>query len=101
VKQSAAKEPQRLESAIVVQGRVIGPNGEPISGASVMFARGPVAVPDIAQITTSRGTFALAAPIEGNYCILVNAPGFARVEHNVEVIRGKTLTVEIALGERR
>jgi len=87
-------------SAIVVHGRVIGPNGEPISGASVMFARGPVAVPDIAQITTSQGTFALAAPIEGNYCILVNAPGFPVMEHDVEVVRGKASAIDIAVRER-
>ena len=88
-------------SAIVVQGRVIGPGREPIAGASVMFARGPVAVPDIAQITSSRGTFELAAPIEGRYCILVNAPGFSPVQQDVDVVRGETSDIEIAVGGER
>ena len=65
-----------------------------------MFGRGPVAVPDIAQITTEQGTFALAAPIEGDYCILVNAPGFAMVETDLKVLKGRTSTVEIVVGEQ-
>jgi hypothetical protein len=87
-------------SAIVVQGRVIGPGRQPIAGASVMFARGPVAVPDIAQLTSPQGTFELAAPIEGSYCILVNAPGFPPVEQNVAV-KGKTSEIEITVGDKR
>lgn len=81
----------------VVAGRVIGADDQPVAGASVMFTQGPVAIPDIAQITDAHGAFALAAPTEGTYRLLVNAPGFPSVEHSVEVTENSKPSIEIAL----
>lgn len=50
-----------------------------------MFASGPCALRDIAQVTDAKGAFALAAPMNGAYRLVINAPGFAAVEQDVEV----------------
>jgi hypothetical protein len=83
----------------IVTGRVIGSDGHPVEGASVMFASGPVGLPDIAQITDKKGSFALTAPAEGIYRVLVNAPDAPPVEHDVEV--GEKPEIEIEVLVRR
>jgi multidrug efflux pump subunit AcrA (membrane-fusion protein) len=85
----------------IVTGRVIGPDGRPIAGASVMFARGPVALPDIAQITDTKGRFALTAPANGTYRVLVNAPDLASVEHEVEVGGNVGTILDVIIGPQR
>jgi hypothetical protein len=50
-----------------------------------MFAYGPVALPDIAQVTNTNGEFALTAPADGSYRIIIKAPGFDSVERDVDV----------------
>jgi hypothetical protein len=82
----------------VISGCVIGPDRRPIMGASVMFTRGPVSLPDIAQITDRAGKFALAAPMTGIYGLLVNAPGFPPIERQVEVNSNTTSSIEIKVG---
>jgi hypothetical protein len=83
--------------ASVVSGRVIDADDRPVAGASVMFTHGPVAIPDIAQITDAHGAFALAAPAEGTYRLLANAPGFPPVEQSVEVTENSKQSIKIAL----
>ena len=78
-------ERSKIVAGSVVAGCVIGPDRKPIAGASVMFASGPCALPDIAQVTDAKGAFALTAPTKGSYRLVINAPGFAAVEQDVEV----------------
>lgn len=86
-------------STILVHGRVLASDRMPIAGASVMFSRGPVPVPDVAQLTGSDGKFELSAPAPGKYRILVNAPGFSVREKTVDVVRGAAQDVEITVGD--
>jgi Carboxypeptidase regulatory-like domain len=81
--------------AKVVAGRVLMPDGRPVAGANVMFAHGPVALPDIAQVTDATGAFALAAPAEGSYRIVVNVPGLGMVERDVDVGGASEIFIEI------
>jgi carboxypeptidase family protein len=60
----------------VISGIVKESNGNPISQARVSFIAGPGPFPDIAALTDSKGTFALSAPIEGEYIIQVVADEF-------------------------
>lgn len=69
----------------LVTGRVVDAEGNPVRGASVFFARGPVPLPDIAQVSGDDGVFSLSAPEVGVYTIVVNAPGHPLHEHEIEV----------------
>jgi hypothetical protein len=88
-----------IVSGGVVVGYVIGPDRKRVAGASVMFGDGPVALPDIAQVTDAKGAFALAAPANGTYRLVINAPGFLPVERNIEVTGQSTSSIEISVGE--
>jgi hypothetical protein len=81
-----------------VSGRVAGRDGRSIAGAHVMFAYGPVALPDIAQVTDANGAFALTAPVDGIYRIVVKAPGFEPVERDVAVRRQAPTSIQILVG---
>lgn len=83
----------------VVSGCVIGPDRQPVKGAHIMFARGPVALPDIAQICDAAGKFSLTAPVAGIYSLLVTAPGFLPVEREVKVSGKDVPSIEIRMGE--
>jgi hypothetical protein len=82
----------------IISGRVTGRDGRPIAGAHVMFAYGPVALPDIAQVTDANGAFALTAPADGTYRIVVKASGFESVERDVAVRRQAPTSIEIFVG---
>lgn len=70
--------------AAVVSGRVLGQGGDPVGGARVFFTAGPVDLPDIAELTGSDGSFALAAPAPGKYRLSAHGPwGKAMVELSV------------------
>jgi hypothetical protein len=92
-------ERSKIVSRSVVAGCVFGPDRKRIAGASVMFAAGPVAIPDIAQLTDSQGAFELAAPAKGTYRLVINAPGFSPVERNVEVTGNATSPIEVKVGK--
>jgi hypothetical protein len=64
-----------------------------------MFAQGPIALPDIAQLTDAAGRFTLAAPVAGTYWLLVNAPGHSPVKRRVEVSTSAPSSIEITLGD--
>jgi len=81
-----------------ILGTVTGPNGAKIAEASVYFVEGPVALPDIAQLTDDEGRFRLAAPAPGTYRIGVRAPGFEAAEVTVEVQNEPEVMASITLG---
>ncbi|MFP2927239.1 carboxypeptidase-like regulatory domain-containing protein [Pyxidicoccus sp. 3LG] len=75
-------------SPAIVSGRVVGPDGQGVAGASVYFVQAPVALPDIAQHTGADGRFSLSVPVAGRYRLGVNAPGWPVRERDVEVDSG-------------
>jgi len=81
----------------IVAGRVVGQDGQPIVGASVLFSASPVAVPDIAQLTGYDGSFAMAAPAVGRYRVSVHAPGHTAAQREVDVRAAEPETLEIIL----
>jgi Carboxypeptidase regulatory-like domain len=81
----------------IVSGHVIGTDGQAVAGANVMFAEGPVALPDIAQVTDTQGAFSLAAPVSGTYRLVVNAPEHRTWERAVRVGRKNETVVEVVL----
>jgi len=81
--------------AKVIAGRVLTPDGRPVAGANVMYAYGPVALPDIAQVTNANGEFALAASAEGSYRIVVNVPGLGTLERDVDVSGTSEIFIEV------
>jgi Carboxypeptidase regulatory-like domain len=92
-------EQSKIVAGSVVAGYLIGPDRKPIAGASVMFASGPCALPDIAQVTDAKGAFALAAPMKGTYRLVINAPGFPAVEQDVEVTDRAKSPIEVKVRE--
>jgi hypothetical protein len=76
---------------------VLNESGEPIAGASVAFVKGPVALPDIAQLTGPDGAFSLGAPAPGDYRLGVHAPGHEGREQDVRVGKGKPREVVVRL----
>jgi len=78
-------------------GTVTDANGEKVAEASVYFIEGPVALPDIAQLTNDEGEFRLTAPAPGTYRIGVRAGGAEPVEATVEVHEEAEVTVAVNL----
>jgi len=75
-----------------VVGRVLDAQGDPVSGAVVMFSEAAGPVQDVAVLTGPDGTFALAATVAGRYRIHVRGPGGEHAE--VEVYVGADLPEE-------
>lgn len=81
----------------VIRGRVLGPDGRPMSGARVYFRSGPGAHADIAGLTSDEGGFALFAPQEGTYEIESAADGFEPAVAKVDAPGEGELTVDVQL----
>jgi energy-converting hydrogenase Eha subunit B len=81
----------------IIIGKVVDPDGRAVAGAYVMIVRGPQHE-DVALLTDAEGEFCLGAPETGIYRLLVNAPGFAPVERNVE-ITDQAAPIRITIGE--
>ena len=81
----------------IVAGVVTDQNGKPVPAARVSFAAGPVALPDIAALTDSRGAFTLSAPASGDYTIQCAADGYAPGSHRVVVRSGERVEVRCRL----
>ena len=69
----------------VVKGRLVDHGGRAVSSGTVYFISGPVALPDIAQLTGTDGEFVLSVPVPGRYRIGARAPGLMPGEADVEV----------------
>jgi len=54
-------------------------------------------MPDVAALTDSDGTFAIPAPVAGDYTIECSAEGRAAARVTVSVGRGEPVTADIAL----
>lgn len=68
----------------LIRGRIVDPSGNPVAGARVMVAGGPVPVPDIALLSGPDGSFALSVPATGVWQ-LVTATDDARATADVRI----------------
>ncbi len=55
--------------ALRVAGTVLDGAGRPVGGATVMWASGPVPLPEVALLTPADGRFVLSAPVPGRYTL--------------------------------
>jgi hypothetical protein len=70
---------------VLIRGTVIDANSTPVEWASVWFAAGTQATPDIAALTDAEGRFTLTAPGPGTYRIGCRAEGYEPVEVAVDI----------------
>lgn len=75
--------------------------GRPVAGARVFFAGGPEAFPDVAMLTSTDGTFTLAAPTSGIYSIACVSDDHAPTTVSVDVGEGGVTDLQIQLGPLR
>ena len=82
--------------ALQLVGKVLDSNGLPVGGATVMWVRGPVPLPDIALLTQADGSFVMSAPVAGPYTLGCRRDpgGQARVDVNVGP-QGAQVTVHL------
>ena len=81
----------------IVAGVVSDRTGAPVSGARVWFAAGPVALPDVAALTDSRGAFTLSAPAPGHYTIQCAADDSEPQSFRVSIESGQRSEIECRL----
>jgi Carboxypeptidase regulatory-like domain len=82
----------------LVSGIVRDPDGDPVEGARVYFASGPVPHPDIAALTGVDGSFTLSAPSPGAYEIECAAEGYGTERAPLEVAEGEEARLDFRLG---
>lgn len=58
-----------MNTGLQVTGTVQDSAGHPVGGATVMWAGGPVALPEVALLTPADGSFVLSAPVAGQYSL--------------------------------
>jgi Carboxypeptidase regulatory-like domain len=83
---------------VLVSGTVRDAGGDPIEGARVYFASGPVPLPDIAALTGPDGSFSLSAPTPGTYEVECAAEGRGTQREAVEVVDGEETRLDFRLG---
>ena len=66
-----------------------------MEGARVYFTDAPAPTPDVAALTGSDGSFALAAPVEGTYTLECSAEGFAARRTTVAAREGSGLELTL------
>jgi hypothetical protein len=85
-----------------VEGRLLSPEGLPVSGAVVTLATEipefQAAVPGASATSDERGAFEILRVPTGTYKMTVQAEGFAPAESRVVVAPGGTVRLAIALG---
>ena len=64
----------------LIAGTVVDKRGAPVPAATIVVITAPAAMPDIALLTGSDGTFALTAPVAGTYRLGV------RSDHNMREV---------------
>ena len=85
------------QTSTLICGIVQDTVGRPVGGARIVFAAGPVPLPEIAAITGEDGSFCLSAPIPGKYRIACYADGFSSEVVTVMVQSATSATISIRL----
>lgn len=80
----------------MLAGTIVERIGEPVAGASIVVAKAPVAVPDIALLSAADGKFALDAPLSGTYRLVIRA-GERRKEVELDVPLAGEVGIRIEL----
>ena len=80
-----------------VFGKVTDGLGNPVGNARVYVTDAPGPMPDVAALTDGDGTFAMPAPVAGDYTIECSAEGSAATSVTVSVGHGEPATADIAL----
>ena len=92
---AALATPRPALAGPVLSGRVTGPDGTPVAGASVTLR--PQALPTRAERADGTGRFSIEAPSPGRYTLSVSAPGFDVWTLSVEVSEKGLTALEVAL----
>jgi hypothetical protein len=85
------------QTSSMISGIVRDPDGNPVAQARVYFTGSPVALPDIAMLTNSRGAFSVSVPVAGTYQLECAADGFETTGATVIVAQGQVAQIEITL----
>jgi hypothetical protein len=80
-----------------VSGVVHDSSGRPVTGARVFFTGGPEGFPDVAILTSTDGSFTLAAPTSGTYSIACVSDDHAPTTVTVGVGERGVANLEIGL----
>lgn len=81
----------------LISGHVVDEQGQPVAWARVMFARGPVPMPDVASMTGEDGRFTLSVPANGPYEILIVSDEHGKKKTTVAVT-GDRHDIAVRLG---
>lgn len=85
----------------VIFGVVRDDTGNPVPHARVSFLAGPVPLPDIAALTELDGTFALSAPVAGEYVIAVDIEQFVRKELKITLESNEEKHIAVSLSRTK
>lgn len=80
----------------LVSGQVLDAAGQPVAGAVLVWAAGPVALPDIALLSADDGRFTLAAPAPGRYTLACRSDTHGQTQATFDVAAG-TVTLLLRL----
>lgn len=85
----------------VIFGVVRDDTGNPVRHAIISFLAGPVPLPDIAALTELDGTFAISAPVAGEYVIAVDIEQFVRKEIKITLESDEEKHIVISLSRTK
>jgi hypothetical protein len=85
------------QAPTIISGLVQDDHGRPVALARVYLISAPVALADVAMLTSADGTFRLAAPAHGRYQIGVSADGYATASATATVKGGQEVAVRVQL----
>ena len=85
------------QAPTIISGLVQDHHGRPVVLARVYLISAPVALADVAMLTSADGTFRLAAPAHGHYQIGVSADGYAPASATATVEGGQEVAVRVRL----
>ena len=74
-----------MNTGLQVTGTVQDSAGQPVGGATVMWAGGPVPLPEVALLTPADGSSVLSAPVAGHYTLRCRSDMGAQVTQDVAV----------------
>jgi hypothetical protein len=74
----------------ILEGKVLDPNGNPVSGARIFVASAPASMPDIALVSDEFGHFVMSLSIFGLYRIGARDDRWGNVFRQLKIYRQNT-----------